>query len=334
MIDCGSQITICDLPIRFDTYKGCTHACKYCFVQRKTDISEVEINSGLGELKNFIEGKRTQTTNWCDWQIPLHWGGCSDPFQPIEKRYRISYKALEIFKETQYPFIVSTKGKLIAEPEYLDLLKQCNAVVQISLVCDKYDKIEQGAPTYKERIEIIHKVAPNVKRLIVRIQPYLHEVYNDVMRNLEDFKNAGAYGITIEGMKFVRKQNGLVKIGGDYCYPVNVLQNDFENIKRKCRDIGLRFYCAENRLRGMGDSLTCCGIDGLEGFSPNECNLSHLKNGHMCDFTDCMKAKGTAKTFNSIYQEAGSSKWLSDKSFMDMMCSDVVANSSKDIFSK
>lgn len=43
MPNCGSQCWLCDMPIRFDTYKGCTHGCKYCFVQRngKYDISNV-----------------------------------------------------------------------------------------------------------------------------------------------------------------------------------------------------------------------------------------------------------------------------------------------------
>ena len=31
----------------------------------------------------------------------------------------------------------------------------------------------------------------------------------------------------------------------------------------------MKFYSGENRLRAMGDSMTCCGIDGLEGFKGN-----------------------------------------------------------------
>lgn len=62
-------------------------------------------------------------------------GGVSDPFQPCERYYRMSYNALRVFAETKYPFVVSTKGRIIAEPEYLELLKKCNCVVQISMVC-------------------------------------------------------------------------------------------------------------------------------------------------------------------------------------------------------
>lgn len=73
MPNCGSQCWLCDIPIRFDTYKGCSHGCKYCFVQRKNTL-EVEMGETSKALIPFIKGERTKETNWADWKIPLHWG--------------------------------------------------------------------------------------------------------------------------------------------------------------------------------------------------------------------------------------------------------------------
>lgn len=213
MPNCGSQIILCGLPVRFDTYSGCSHACKYCFVQRKNDISDIETKESAESLLNFIQGKRTAETNWCDWDIPLHWGGLSDPFQPAEKTKRRSLECLKVFAETQYPFVVSTKGKLIIEPEYLELIQRCNCVVQISMVCSKYDILEQGAPTFEERLEMVKTLSPFVPRVIVRFQPYLTEILSDVLECIPRIKDAGAYGITIEGMKFAKKSLGLLKSG-------------------------------------------------------------------------------------------------------------------------
>lgn len=42
MIRCGSQCLTCDYPINFDTYMGCSHACKYCYVKGKYSIKNVE----------------------------------------------------------------------------------------------------------------------------------------------------------------------------------------------------------------------------------------------------------------------------------------------------
>lgn len=316
MPNCGSQIIFCDLPIRFDTYKGCSHGCKYCFVYRKKDISKIEKNETVKALSNFIAGKRTKETNWCDWDIPLHWGGMSDPFQPIEKKEKNSLECLKYLVKTQYPFVVSTKGKLIIEKEYLELIAKSNCVVQISAVCSKYDYIEQGAPSFIERLEMIKKVANTGKRVIVRVQPYFREIKKDLLENLEKFKTAGAYGITIEGMKFIKKQKNLIRLGSDYVYHKNDLERDFIEIKAKCKELGLTFYCAENRLRKMGENLCCCGVDGIEGFKVNEYNKNHINN---LKPTEKMKEKGTAKVFSSLKQTTISNNYTKEKSFLDVM---------------
>lgn len=79
-IGCGSQVAFCDIPIRLDTYSGCTHGCRYCFVKRAKDITKVKPLNCIEQLKRFISGKRTVETKWCDWDIPLHWGGA---FRPV-----------------------------------------------------------------------------------------------------------------------------------------------------------------------------------------------------------------------------------------------------------
>ena len=315
MPNCGSQCYLCDLPIRFDTYKGCSHGCRYCFANKFSDISKIEKGESPAVLMSFINGNRSKETIWCDWNIPLHWGGLSDPFQPCEKIHRISYECLKVFKETQYPFVVSTKGKLVADDEYLDLLSECNCVVQISAVCSKYDKLEKGCPTYDERLEMVNKVSKRVKRVIVRIQPYMHEVFEDVYSNLERIKNAGAYGVIIEGMKFQKKKDGLVKIGGDFVYPYDVILSDFMRLKTKAHELGLKIYAGENRLRKFGDSLTCCGIDGLEGFRGNHFNLNHILNGDTAEPTEKMLEKETGGSFRCLHQKTSIARKVDSQSF-------------------
>lgn len=320
MPTCGSQITICDLPVRFDTYKGCSHLCSYCFVQSKYDISNIDKGEGVKSLTSFINGNRDQTTNWCDWNIPIHWGGVSDPFQPIEAKHKLSLNALKVFAETQYPVVISTKGKLAAEEPYLSLLGKCNAVIQVSLVSPKFDKIEPGAPTYTQRVEMIKKIAPKVKRVIVRVQPFVMEVKEDVIKAISIYKAIGVHGIAIEGIKHKRKKPGLTKVGGDWVYPVKKLQRIYEEIKHECHAHGLKFYSAENRLRNMGDDLCCCGIDGLEGFKPNSFNLNHfIYDKENFKAGEAMKEKGSAMCLKAINQNPHSWDVFKNRSLEHMM---------------
>lgn len=320
MPKCGSQITICDLPVRFDTYKGCSHACSYCFVKLKYDISNIQRSEGAGALKNFIDGKRDKTTFWCDWNIPIHWGGVSDPFQPIEKHYRYSLEALKVFAETKYPVVISTKGALVAENPYLSLLGQSNAVMQFSLVSPQFDKLEAGAPSFMQRIEIIKKVAPIVKRVIIRIQPFVLEVKSDILNQIPLYKEIGVHGITIEGLKHKTKKPGLIKIGADWVYPLSRIKPVFEQIKNECHKYGLKFYSAENRLREIGDDLCCCGIEGLPGFTPNKFNLNHyLFDRNNFQVTESMKQSGTSMCLKAIAQNTSSVEVFKIKSLEEMM---------------
>lgn len=315
MPECGSQCILCDLPIRFDTYEGCSHNCNYCFARRKTKLEEIKKHEGPKSLENFVKGQRNLETTWCDWKIPIHWGGLSDPFQPCEKKIRNSYQCLKIFAETQYPFVVSTKGYLIADPEYLGLLSKCNCVVQISMACSSYDELEKGTPTFEERLAIVKKISPHVKRVNIRIQPYLHECFSEIRDNIKRMAAAGAYGIIVEGMKFQEKKPGLVKVGGDCVYPYTLIKSDFLLLKDEAHKCGLKIYAGENRIRRYGDSLTCCGVDGLDGFTANTFNLNHLLNGEKATPTQQMQRQRTGGPFKGIPQDTERGSILRDQSF-------------------
>ena len=139
-------------------------------------------------------------------------------------------------------------------------------------------------------------------------------------------KEAGAYGVIFEGMKFLKKKEGTVKVAGDYCYPIEVLRRDFTLLKAECHKNGLKFWSGENRLRDMGDDLTCCGTEGVEGFKVNKFNLSHLVNGDKVEASESQMAKGTADCFSALHQDAIFSRQIKNVSFKDAMIDHYVSN--------
>lgn len=313
---CGSQVILCDIPIRFDTYKGCGHGCSYCFVSKKMDIRHIQTDETAGSLERFIAGKRQQDTDWCDWDIPLHWGGVSDPFQPIERVEKRSLECLKVFAKTQYPFIVSTKNALIAEEPYFSLIKQCNCVVQFSACTSRFDRIERGASSYEERIKAATKIAKH-KRVNIRVQPYLPTIFRDVISAIPRYAEAGIHGIIIEAMKYTAsKVEGLVSVGGDLCYPIDVLLPQFQAIRSTCHKYGLKFYCGENRLRALSDELCCCGIEGM-GWRENKANLNHWLFGSDFAFTENMKRAGTAGAWKAMEQSTIATIALKNASYAD-----------------
>lgn len=318
MPNSGSQVVLCDLPVRFDTYVGCSHGCRYCFVSRKFNIANIRKGESAASLRHFIAGKRTETTKWCDFDIPLHWGGMSDPFQPIERTAHQSLEALKVFAETGYPFVVSTKSDLIAEEPYFSLLKQCNCVVQFSACGTSFNDIEPGATPYAGRLEAAAKIAP-YKRVNIRLQPYIPAMFAATLKELPHLADIGVHGIIVEGMKFTKKRVGTEKLCNDFVFPTRVLIPQFRALREKAHSLGMKFYCAENRLRDMGDELCCCGIEGM-GWKVNTLNLNHiLFDRDSVTVTPAMKERGGYKAFASIHQTTLFAKNSAEKSFEDCM---------------
>ena len=88
----------------------------------------------------------------------------------------------------------------------------------------------------------------------------------------------------------------------------------------------MKFYSGENRLRPMGDSMTCCGIDGLEGFKGNDYNLCMLVNGKAPEPTALMKEIGTGTCFGALNQAAGYNKKINSQSFYGLMQEELSTN--------
>lgn len=320
MPECGSQVYLCNLPIRFDTYKGCSHGCKYCFVYRKYNIEKIKPYEGIKALQKFIDGKRTLETNWCDWNIPLHWGGVSDPFQPAELRHKYSLEALKLFAKSKYPFVVSTKSILPAEEPYYSLLKECNFVFQLSMLAPEYDKIEPHAPTFQERLNILPKMAKIARRVIVRNQPYIIDYHTSIISQYSKYADAGVYGVTVESIKMNKKLPGLIKMAGDFVYPREILLPKFKELKRKAHKLGLVFLSGENRFRKEGDSLNCCGVGDLEGFKDNSANLnSYIYDRDKFKFSKQMNKVGTAECFGAMMQTTNKKSAFDKMSFAECM---------------
>ena len=321
MIRCGPQCLTCDYPIHFDTYNGCGHACKYCFVKHKYSIENVKPIKMTTKLKNFIEGKRTFETKWCDWDIPLHWGANSDPFQPCERVYKNSLECLKVFADTGYPVIISTKNPvMLTEEPYISLLEKSNVVLQVSMACGKYDKLETGAPTYEERLKAVKILSSKVKRVVARVRPYFPDCHKDILQEIPRYKEAGIYAISVSAFYTLKKQKGMTRYGNAYQFPNEFLYPKYLELKEQCHKYGIVFLCSECGLDHLGDNLNCCGCDGLEDFKPNTFNVSHLAYDDIePQATEAMKATDTYQPFKAIGQNQAWAMKCKDKSFEELM---------------
>ncbi len=306
----GSQSTLCSVPMRYDSYLGCAHGCTYCFAtkatkthkrsqfnkdkQAVTNFSCVE-RGHIKQLENFLKSGGNLETHKYQEGVPIHWGGMSDGFQPIERKERISYESLKLLAQYKYPVIISTKGiPIITSNEYIELLKECKCVVQISMLSNDPKKFDRGTVDYPARIIGIRKLLHNGIKVVIRNQPYMMHLHKSVMNMIDDLE--GVHGIVVEGMKDRNKfANNLTRVGGEWMYPLLPLMRKFKAIKEKCKRSGILFYAGENRLRWMGESVNCCGAAQIKGFEgENKLNTTQLFFFKKITFSNMKVAKGPA----------------------------------------
>jgi hypothetical protein len=130
-----------DLPFdrSINPYRGCEHGCIYCYA--RPSHAYWDLSPGLDFETRLIA--KTNAATVLEQQLskpgyvcaPINLGSNTDPYQPIEREYRITRQTLEVLLRYRHPVTIITKGALILRD--LDLLtelaRQRLVAVMISL---------------------------------------------------------------------------------------------------------------------------------------------------------------------------------------------------------
>ena len=101
--------------------------------------------------------------------------GTCDPYQPLEEKYELTKKCLEVLSKHAWPVTVQTKSSLVARD--VDLLKEIRDVeigLTITTAEDGIRKIfEPNSPSISERVETLTKLRSEGIRTFAMIAPLL-----------------------------------------------------------------------------------------------------------------------------------------------------------------
>ena len=130
-----------DLPFdrSINPYRGCEHGCIYCYARPSHaywDMSPgLDFETKLIAKSNAADVLEQQLSKPGYVCAPINLGSNTDPYQPIEREYKITRQTLEVLLRYRHPVTIITKGSLILRD--LDLLtelaKQRLVAVMISL---------------------------------------------------------------------------------------------------------------------------------------------------------------------------------------------------------
>ncbi len=149
-------------------YRGCEHGCVYCFA--RPTHAYMGLSAGLDfETRLFAkpdcaEQLRRELSAPSYKPRALAIGTNSDPYQPIERRYRLMPQILDVLIETGHPVGIVTKSSLILRDlERLQQLNERNLVkvaISVTSLDNKLSRLmEPRAASPARRLDVIEKLA-------------------------------------------------------------------------------------------------------------------------------------------------------------------------------
>jgi len=165
-IFCKSALVKSNIPgidYALNPYLGCEHGCVYCyasFMQRYHHQHET-----WGEFVdvkvNFAERLRSQIKRTKPGLVYL--SSVTDPYQPLERKYRLTRQSLEVLEQVKFPVSIQTKSDLVLRD--IDILKQmddCEVGFTITTLDEKLrQKLEPGASSLDQRFQALKTLNKN-----------------------------------------------------------------------------------------------------------------------------------------------------------------------------
>ncbi|QDC37162.1 PA0069 family radical SAM protein [Sphingobium fuliginis] len=179
-----------------NAYRGCEHGCIYCFA-RPTHAYH-DLSPGLDfETRLFAKPDaatllRKELSKKSHQVNPIAMGTNTDPYQPIERDWRITRQCLEILWECRHPVYITTKSDRILRD--IDLLtcmaRERLVAVMISVTSlnpATARTLEPRAPHPLRRVEAIRRLADADIPVVASISPIVpaitdHEIEDIVAR--------------------------------------------------------------------------------------------------------------------------------------------------------
>jgi DNA repair photolyase len=183
-------------------YRGCEHGCVYCFA--RPTHSFMGMSPGLDfESKLFAKpdaakllDKELSKEGYQARTIAI--GTNTDPYQPIEKQYRIMREVLEVLEARNHPVGIVTKSALVMRD--IDILSRMaeKGLAKVALSVTTLDRMlartmEPRAATPTRRLEAVRQLSDAGIPTSVMVAPIIPGLTDpEIERILDSARNAGA----------------------------------------------------------------------------------------------------------------------------------------------
>ena len=173
-----------DLPFdrSVNAYRGCEHGCIYCYARPSHayhDLSPgLDFESRLFAKPNAAALLRKTLAKPGYKPATIAIGTNTDPYQPIERTYRITRQILEVMVETRHPIVITTKSTRVTDDISLLSNLAKDQLTGVALSVTTLDPmlariLEPKASTPSKRLEAVRKLSDAGIYVHVNIAPII-----------------------------------------------------------------------------------------------------------------------------------------------------------------
>jgi DNA repair photolyase len=319
-IPSGGETNRCFYPFVLDTYGcGCSNNCLYCYAKSALDFRKLwdEKDPAVSNsdyirsvFENALTKNRGEFAELISARMPVRLGGMTDCFSDIEISQKRTYDIIQMLNEYDYPYLILTKNKLVAD--YIPILNPKNCIVQVSITTpfDDVSRIyEPGATVSSGRFEALRRLNDAGIYTAVRINPFfpVYEIDRNLAGRFRYFDwsivdmiresgtrsvIAGFARLSAWNLRWIRKATGInfrqlfdgAKMkNGALHFQFSEKQYYYEHLKSLCDKSGIEFsICYDddrsyNKFRYLwANPDDCCNISGkVPGFHVKYTQFNH-----------------------------------------------------------
>jgi DNA repair photolyase len=251
-----------DIPYTFslNPYRGCEHGCIYCYARPYHEY--LGFSAGLDfETKILVKDDAPEllrrelgARNWR--AEPIAFSGVTDPYQPVERRLRITRRCLEVLADCRQPVSLITKSGLVARDA--DVLAELahESAAHVTITITTLDEalrrsLEPRAASAGVRLASIAALARAGVPVGVMVSPVIPGLTDhEIPRILEAAAEAGAAFAGFTMVRFPHGVGPLFEAWLDAHAP-----GSRAKVLGRIRDVrggGLTDSCFGSRMRGDG----------------------------------------------------------------------------------
>jgi DNA repair photolyase len=180
-------------------YRGCEHGCVYCFA--RPTHAYLGLSPGLDfESKLFVKPeaadllqRELSSPNYSPKVIAI--GTNTDPYQPIERRYKVMRRILEVLDRTGHPVGIVTKSALVLRD--LDILARMaeRNLAKVALSVTTLDpelarRMEPRAATPMRRLDALRQLSRAGVPTAVMVAPVIPALNDSEIERILDAAQA------------------------------------------------------------------------------------------------------------------------------------------------